>query len=127
MDALDGTNVREASKPPSEEQAGGVYRCSKAAKVTLKEMTAKRTVRRKRSGSASFGVQERRQWRCLTVRVRCHERVAGESAVRLRHVAGEGVTGHLPLEWVAAHEVAARESPFPPMPVAPVVIERENQ
>lgn len=26
----------------------------------------------------------------------------------------EGVTGHLPLEWVAAHEVAARESRFPP-------------
>lgn len=25
----------------------------------------------------------------------------------------EGVTGNFPLEWVAAHEVAARERPFP--------------
>lgn len=25
----------------------------------------------------------------------------------------EGVTGHLPLEWVASHEVGAGESPFP--------------
>lgn len=31
----------------------------------------------------------------------------------LRHAAGEGVTGHLPLERVAAHEVAARERLFP--------------
>ncbi|HBJ85265.1 MAG TPA: hypothetical protein DDZ88_15600 [Verrucomicrobiales bacterium] len=30
-----------------------------------------------------------------------------------RHAAGEGVTGHFPLEWVAAHEVAARERLFP--------------
>ena len=27
---------------------------------------------------------------------------------------GEGVAGHLPLEWVAPHAVGARESPFPP-------------
>ena len=33
----------------------------------------------------------------------------GGSAERIR----EGVTGHLPLEWVAPHEVGARESPFP--------------
>jgi len=26
----------------------------------------------------------------------------------------EGVTGNFPLEWVAAHEVAAGERPFPP-------------
>ena len=29
----------------------------------------------------------------------------------------EGVTGHLPLEWVAPHEVGARERLFPPKKV----------
>ena len=32
----------------------------------------------------------------------------------LRHVAGEGVTGHFPLERVAPHEVGAGERLFPP-------------
>lgn len=31
--------------------------------------------------------------------------------------ATEGVTGHLPLEWVAPHEVGARERLFPPKKV----------
>ena len=34
----------------------------------------------------------------------------GGGAERIR----EGVTGHLPLEWVAPHEVGARERLFPP-------------
>jgi hypothetical protein len=46
-----------------------------------------------------------------------------ESTVPNRSVNGpaqgatEGVTGHLPLEWVAPHEVGARERLFPPKKV----------
>ena len=35
--------------------------------------------------------------------------LVGRSAARI----GEGVTGHLPLEWVAPHEVGAGERLFP--------------
>jgi len=33
--------------------------------------------------------------------------------VERRHAAGEGVTGHLPLEWVAAHESSGEGKAFP--------------